>query len=206
MPGTRQPGFTPPRWPRLGAQKRTNKAIGGRAIPPAEIPISWLSDPLRLRLDRPTTHAEVTQFDGPTARRDATTIATYGAFTFGTTLYTPVDADAANLAHFMVTYNASPRMRSPSLSINLLYRSDDEKAFLLGIGRNRRIRLIGALPAEWPAGANTLVVRGIQHVATTYSRQLVFVTGPVVGTTAGAPGPWFRWGTSSWGGSDIRPF
>lgn len=180
-------------------------SAGGTPPDPAEIPVTWLSEPLKLRLERPYTHAEVTQFDGPTARSDSTTLSTYSVFPFSATLYTPVDADTANLAHFTVTYNADPRMRSPYLSINLLYRSDDEKAYLLGIGRNRRIRITG-LPDEWPAGADTLVIRGIQHSATTLGRQLIWITGPVIGTTPGVAGPWFRTGTSSLGGSDIRPF
>lgn len=178
---------------------------GGLADDPATIPVTWLSSPLTLRLERPYTHAEVTQLDGATARADSTTLGTYGSFGFTATLSTAVDADATNLAHWTVTYNAAPRMTSPSLVINLLYRTDAERIYLLQIGRGRRIRITG-LPTEWPEGADTLVVRGIQHQAATYARALAWVTSPVVGVADGIPGPWFRWGSSAFGGSDIRPF
>lgn len=177
----------------------------GVASDPASIPVTWLSQPLTLRLQQPITHAEVTQTDGSTARADATTLATYGVFPFTATLSTAVDADATNLAHWTVTYNATPRMTSPSIVINLLYRSDDEKWTLLNIGRGRRIRITG-LPTQWPTGADTLVVRGIRHETTEFTRALSWVTEPVVGTTAGVPGPWFRWDSSGFGGTDIRPF
>lgn len=171
----------------------------------AEIPVTWLSGDMTLRLERPYTHAEVTQAQGSTARADATTVDIYSVFPFTATLNTAVDADATNLAHWTVTYNANPRMRCPSLTVNLLYRTTAEKAFLLGIGRGRRIRITG-LPAQWPEGADTLVVRGIQHQIATYGHSITFVTGPAVGAVPGQPGPWFRWNTSNWGGTDVRPF
>jgi hypothetical protein len=200
-----------PRWAahknRYGSQPApfhvSSGGAGGLPQDPAEIPVCWLTAPLTLRLDKPFNYAEVTQIDGATARYTAPGATVI--YPFSATLTTAVDADPTNLAHWTVTYNTTARMRSPSLTINLLHRTDDEKVFLLGIGRNRRIRLTG-LPAEWPSGANTLVVRGIQHRATTYGRTVTWVTGPVIGTTAGAPGPWFRWGTSYWSGIDTRPF
>lgn len=187
-------------------RRRTRYAsipVAGLPLTPTDIPLCWLTQPLTLRLDQPFTHAEVTQVDGATARADATGATVVYPFT--ATLTTAVDADPSNLASWIVTYFANPRMRSPSLTINLLYRTDAEKLMLLRVGRNQRIRLTG-LPVEWPAGANTLAVRGIQHEATTYSRTLTWVTGPVVGASPGIPGPWFRRGTSARGGTDVRPF
>ena len=179
----------------------TSRAIGGLPLPVADIPVTWLSDPLTLRLDQPLTHAEVTQDGGATARADSTTIGLYGAFPFTATLNTAVDADATNLAHWTVTYNSTPRMRSPSLTINLLYRTDAEKAYLLQIGRGRRIRLTG-LPDEWPAGANYLVVRGIQHQATTFGRTITWVTGPVIGISATVQDAFATDSTNGWGSAD----
>ena len=154
-------------------------SAGGLPQDPALIPVCWLTQPLTLRLDRPFNYAEVGQVDGSTARYTAPGATVI--YPFFATLTTAVDADPSNLAHWTVTYNSTPRMRSPSLTINLLHRTDDEKAFLLGIGRNRRIRLTG-LPNEWPTGADTLVVRGIQHQATTYARTVTWETGALIGT------------------------
>lgn len=179
--------------------------VGGRPPAPTEIPVCWLTQPLTLRLQRPFTHAEVTTTSGGSARADATTVATYKVFPFEATLDTDCDADPSNLAHWAVTYNATPRMTSPLLRMDLLYRTDAERLLVLGVARNKRIKLTG-LPTEWPTGADTLIVRGISHTIALDRRVVEWVTSPVVGAAAGIPGPWFRWGSSSWSGSDIRPF
>lgn len=179
------------------------RAVGGLPLAPAQIPVIWFSDPLSLRLVRPATHAEVTQNDGVVARADAAGATVVVPFT--ATLFTGCDADPANLAHWVITYQAQARMTSPSLVIDLLYRTDAERIYLLGIGRNRRIQILG-LPPQWPAGADSLVVRGIHHELGTQVRRIQWVTSPIVGLVAGVPGPWFRRGSSSRGGTDIRPF
>lgn len=185
----------------------TTGPVGGRAIEPVAIPACWFSQPLTLRLDKPLNHAEVTQFDGNTARADnQTSITTYnGVFPFFATLTTAVDADTTNLAHWTVTFNPDPRMRSPRLVLNLLYRTDAEKLTILGVTRGKRIRITD-LPIQWPSGAGTLVMAGATHTASTKGRILEWTTAPVIGSTAGIPGPWFRRGTSSRGGTDTRPF
>jgi len=177
-------------------------SAGGLPQDPAEIPVCWLTTPLTLRLDRPFNYAEVTQVDGSTARYTAPGATVI--YPFFATLTTAVDADASNLAHWTVTYNSTPRMRSPSLTINLLYRTDAEKAFLLGIGRNRRIRLTG-LPTGWPQGADTLVVRGIQHRATTYARTITWITGPVIGLSPIVSDAFGRSVSGEWGTPDFGP-
>lgn len=205
--GTLTPGFSPPTWQRFGSPRGDTRTVGGRALMPVDIPVCWFSQPLTLRLEKPFNHAEVTQLDGATARADnSTSQTTYGGvFPFAATLSTAVDADATNLAHWTVTYNPDPRMRSPRLVLNLLYRSDEEKLRILGVTRGERIRITD-LPTQWPAGANTLIVAGATHAASEVGRVVEWATGPVIGTAAGIAGPWFRRGTSARGGVDIRPF
>lgn len=207
MPGSRTPAFSPPHWERFGRRRDAIRAVGGRALLPVDIPVCWFSQPLTLRLDQPRNHAEVSQVDGITARADnQASITTYGGvFPFTATLATAVDADTTNLAHWTVTYNPDPRMRSPRLVLNLLYRTDAEKLTILRVTRGTRIRITD-LPLQWPSGAGALVVAGITHAAATTGRVVEWTTAPVIGTTAGIPGPWFRRGTSNRGGTDIRPF
>jgi len=173
---------------------------------PAAIPLTWLSRQVNLRLNRPLNHAEVTQFAGVSAREDNTpSIATNGVFPFTATLTTAVDADTANLAHFVVTYFGDPRMHLPVLTIDLMYRTDDEKSFLLRLGVGRRIRITG-VPATWPTGADHLVIVGVAHDISRVARRLRFTASALVGSTLGEAGPWFRWGNSRWDGTDVRPF
>jgi hypothetical protein len=187
-------------------QKYPSIPVGGLPLAPAEIPICWLSQPLSLRLERPLNLAEVTQLDASTARsRDQASIAAYQVFPFTATLSTAVDADPANLAHWTVTYNASPRTRAPRLLINLIHRSEADKAYILGLTRGRRIRLMD-IPPEFPAGADHLVIAGVTHVAGEFTRYVEWTTSPVIGSAPGVAGPWFRWGTSAWSGTDVRPF
>jgi hypothetical protein len=96
-------------------------------------------------------------------------------------------------------------MRSPNLRMDLLYRTDDQKRFLLRLGIGTRIQILD-IPPEWPTGAQHLVIVGIGHELTLSRRILRWTTQPVVGTTPGTAGPWFRWGVSTWGGIDTRPF
>ncbi len=235
------PRYSVPRHHKLRRRPRAGGTIpvAGRPDAPLAVPVCWFSQPLQLRLDRPINHAEVTQVGGNTARADnATSITTYGGvFPFAATLTTAVDADATNLAHWTVTYNGTPRMRSPLLVLNLLYRTDAEKLQILGVARGERIRLTG-LPNEWPTSARTLVIAGVTHTTSVAGRIVEWTTAPVIGTTTyesswaqllnnyatwqdvlnaratwlsllnpvDSPGPWFRWGTSSWGGTDTRPF
>ncbi len=202
------PRYSAPRHHKLRRRPRAGSIpVAGRPNAPTDIPACWFSQPLQLRLDRPINHAEVAQADGITARVDNTaSIATNrGVFPFTATLSTAVDADATNLAHWTVTYNGTARMRSPLLALNLLPRTDAEKLLILGVTRGERIRITD-LPVEWPASAKTLVIAGITHRASVFGRVVEWTTAPVIGSVDGIPGPWFRWGTSSWGGTDIRPF
>jgi hypothetical protein len=178
----------------------------GVAADPAQIPLCWLSRSIVLRLNRPINHAEVSQVNGVSAREDNDpSIATNGVFPFTATLTTAVDADTANLGHWVVTYFGDPRMHLPVLTVDLMYRTDDQKRFLLRLGVGQRIQLTG-VPSTWPQGADHLVIVGVAHDISRVVRRLRFTASALVGSTLGQSGPWFRWGDSRWDGSDVRPF
>lgn len=198
------PAATRPAWPRLGRRRGAYPPTG--APRPFEIPICWLTQPVTLRLEQPFTTAAISRDDGTTARdASAANRLEYGDFPFAAELHTATTTDAANLAHWTITHRSTPRMRSPQLSINLLFRTDTEKVALLRIPRWSRITITG-VPPEFPEGASSLVVAGMKHEIGIGVRMLRIVTAPVIGTTPGVPGPWFRYGSSSWGGADLIPF
>lgn len=179
---------------------------GGLASDPVEIPYEWISAPLTRRPTRVINHAEVSQAGGIEARADSTTsINQYGLLSNSITLNTAVDADTIDLAHHLVTFYSTPRPRQPVVRLNLLRREDEECLRILGVTIASRVRITGA-PAEWPAGAVSFVVEGISHTIGAEERVVEWMTSAPIGSVAGTPGPWFRWDSSSWGGSDIRPF
>jgi hypothetical protein len=200
------PAFSPPVWPRLGRRRFDVPAIGGLAAAPMQIPLCWLSQPVRLRLERPANAARIAQNEGSTGRAsDTDSIAEYGVYLATATLYSLDGGDAESLASMKVTYGANPRMTSPELVIDLLYRTDDEKRQLLRVQRHQRIQLTGT-PPEFPIGASSLIVAGITHEVGISARRLKFTTSPVAGSTPGVPGPWFRLDVSSLNGTDVVPF
>lgn len=205
--GARAPGYAPPGWPRLGRRLLATPAVGGLAPPPTEIPLLWLSQPLPHRMDPPYNNAEVTQASGGAVgrRRDTASIAEFGDQPFTATLSTATAADAVALASYVINRRGDARVRSPRLTVNLLYRTDAERQLLLNVRRNRRIRITG-VPPEFPEGADSLVVTGITHDIGVTTRLIHFATRAVIGTEPGVPGPWFRLGSSALGGTDIVPF
>lgn len=204
--GSRTPGFSPPHWVRFGRRPNFTPAVGGLPLPPLQIPICWLSNPVRLRMEQPVNYATVTQEGGTEARsRDTDSIDEYGQFPFTATLQTATNADPANLAHWTVTHKAEPRTRSPELVIDLLYRSDAEQQLIVEVQRGRRIQLTG-VPPQFPEGAHSLIISGVTHQRGVSIRRVKWTTSAVVGTVPGVPGPWFRLGSSSLGGSDIVLF
>ena len=60
--------------------------------------------------------------------------------------------------------------------------------------------------STWPQGANSLVVEGVAFTSQAGERKVSWVTSAVAGTVPGVPGPWFRWGSSAYGGTDVIPF
>ena len=178
-------------------------------MPPAvvEIPYDWISSPLTRKPTTAITKAQITQRSGAVAFSSASDalVRQYGVNTATETLDTPVDADAANLATMLTTYQAVPRPRQPLLTLNLLARTDDECLTILAVGLARRVRITGA-PAGTPPGASNFVVEGIRHVLAVDERTVTWSTAALIGTTTTEPGPWFRWGSSSYGGTHVKPF
>ncbi len=172
-------------------------------LSPIQIPICWLSQPVKLRLEQPINAATVSVPGGPTGRyRDDASIAvTRARFPFTATLTTNTPSDATNLAHWVVTYGAEQRTRSPQLIIDLLYRTNAEKIRLLRITLGRRIEITG-VPDNFPEGAAHLVVTGITHEIGLRTRRMLLTTSAVIGAEPGTAGPWFRLGASRPDGSD----
>lgn len=208
MPGpTTPPGFSPPRWPRLAGRRDAARPAGGLPQPVLTIPYTWISTPLTRRPTAAITSAAITQAGGATqySTTSDALVRQFGDRQTQLTLDTAVDADALNLAQFLTTYQAVPRPRQPTLTFNLLARTDAECLVILGVDLASRVRVAGA-PAGTPPGALNFVVEGISHTAAVDQRTVTWSTAALVGTGTTTPGPWFRTGSSAYGGTDIVPF
>jgi hypothetical protein len=181
---------------------------GGAPPAPVVVPYSWLDQPLHFRPDAPVNYALVSRVNGNTARSvnktssDAST--EYRAS--GVTLDCVTPADPPNLADHVTGNFASPRMRCPSLTFDLLIRTDPERQLLLGVAEGQPI-VVSGTPASWPEGTASLVIEGVRHVIGIDQRTVIWNTSPVVGSTPGTAGPWFRLDASKLDtGSDKLPF
>jgi len=58
----------------------------------------------------------------------------------------------------------------------------------------------------WPEGTTDLVIEGISDTIGLNVRTRSLRTSPVIGSTPGTVGPWFRFDTSTLGGTDLMPF
>lgn len=174
--------------------------------PPTEIPLCWFTQPVPLRLERAVNDATVTQSDGAESHaEDADSVDDYTVNSFAATLSTRTAADARNLASHTVRYGAEPRTRSPQLTLDLMHRTDIERWRILRVRQGDRITLTG-VPAEFPTGADSLVISGIQHQIGLTVRRVQWTTTAVVGSTPGVPGPWFYTDDSLSDGTDLLPF
>lgn len=173
---------------------------------PVAVPLCWLTGTVSLRQRPAQNKAVVTGANSVAARAvNRPSVATYTATPFTATLDTACTADAGSLANWVVAYRSEPRVAIPQLVFNLLMRTDSERRLLLGVRLGRRITLTGT-PAEFPAGANSLIVAGIGHTVGVQVRTLTWTLSPVDGAIAGTPGPWFRIGSSRWDGPDVVLF
>ncbi len=201
------PAPAAPRSPRLGARRGDTTSSLGLPPAPVDIPICWLSQPVRLRLERPFTTAAVARFGRGTAYAFASDAAraASGDQAFTATLDCACSADPSVLASRTVTYRAEQLTRSPELVIGLMHRTEAERALILSLQRNQRIRLVG-VPDEFPVGADTPVISGITDDIGTAGRRVRITTRAVIGTAPGTAGPWFRVGTSRVDAGHIVPF
>ncbi len=172
---------------------------GGYPPTPTEIPHSWLTPPANT--------AAVTRTGGETARStDRASVLAIGERPFNATLNTTVVDDPYNFATYVTAYYTSPRQRMPELRLNLLSRTPDECWRILSRRIGDRISITGA-PAGWPEGVTELVIEGIGHtIGSDDARWVAWKTAPVIGSTPGEAGPWFRLGESMTGSTDLLPF
>lgn len=166
---------------------------------PVEVPLCWFTQPLRLRMEEPFSTATVNQSGFGTA------FASSGAaqdYPFQATISSIIGGEAQNLANFTVTYRDEALTRCPELTIDLIHRTAAERSMLIRIRKNQRIKITGT-SAEFPEGAEHLIVSGITNEIGVTSRKLRWTTRAVIGTAPGVSGPWFYPGTSVWDGPDI---
>lgn len=182
---------------------------GGSAPTPTEIPYDWLSPPARWRPDQPRNVATVTRSGGSSARaQDAASVGSVQERPFQATVDSQVTADPRNYAQWIVNYYSDVRQRMPTLTLNLVSRTDVECWRILGRSIGDRIRITGTPVGAnaWPDGTTELVIEGVEHRIGGDTRYVVWNTAPVIGETAGEAGPWFRLDSSSTDGADVVPF
>jgi hypothetical protein len=181
---------------------------------PTTIDYTWIIQPVAFRLDPPINDVSVTDGSNNSARRfDLDSIAEFGTKlpASGYQLATEVPADADCLAAHVIEYYAVPppdvqRQRCSQITIDLFALTPDQQATVLGIDDGDRI-VIANTPSTWPAGADSLIVEGRANDIGVSRRRLTLNTSPVIGSSLGEPGPYFRWGTSVWGSTtDLIPF
>jgi hypothetical protein len=192
---------------------------GGGAPDPTIIPWTWLSMPLQLRSDQPINHAEISRTGGSAAIADAATSQlAYGVFAASGELTTASVDDAQNFANFLIAYYANPLVRCPVLTFDLVHRTVDERWRILDRELGDRVTLGPGVvpspsgpitlpvPAGLPIGATSLVIEGIAHSSSVTGRVTEWTTAPLLGSTPGTEGPWFRVDTSRMDGTDVMPF
>lgn len=185
--------------------------VAGVAPALTEIPYSWLlaTATLTFRPDKPLNVATVTQTGGLSARAaDIDSQTAWGVTAFSAELTTASDADPGSLANFVINYYATaaggvPRVRSSAFVFDVAERTTDEMYTLLERRLGDRIRITD-VPADWPVGSADLTVEGRSHSIAVDTRYLSWWVAPVVGATAGTAGPWFRYDSSSYNGTDVR--
>lgn len=201
------------RLPDMASQDRDAYALandlyfGNLPPAPALIPYSWLTPPARFRNDQAISTAAVARQGGGAARATSTTTkAEYGTWAASATLFSPAgSSDPAQLAAHLVAAYDVPRMRMPSLLLNLANRTTAECKRILQREIGDRITITGA-PATWPAGVTELVIEGITHSITVATRIVAWNTSPVIGAAAGTVGPWVRADQSAITGADTWAF
>lgn len=187
------------------------------------IPWTYLSMPLAMRQDQPINSATITGASNATATAvNTTSQAQYGTFGATATLNTVLAVDAANLAEFVTTYYANPPLRCPQWTFDLTgpqLLPDEVKWLILGREIGDRVTLgpatltdpggttiVVPVPAGLPAAARSLVIEGITHTSGPAHRLVTWTTAPLLGTSPGAEGPWFRSDLSFTDGTDVLPY
>lgn len=195
---------------------------GGGAPDATIIPWTWLSMPMALRQDKPINSVQITGASNIVATASAASSqTTYGTFAASATLTTALLADAGNFAAFLVAYYSNPMMRCPTWTIDLTgvqFQTDENRWRVLGREIGDRVTLGPStlpgpqgpitlpVPPGLPPGVVSLVIEGIEHDSSPISRLISWTTSPLIGSTPGVEGPWFRLDTSRMDGTDVMPF
>jgi len=217
-------GKGPLRLPWRGPGRISTSGVAFPGTPPAVtvIPWIWLQAPLELRSDPPINSAQITRAGQPTSNVNNTTSqTTYGVFAASTDLDTISPDDATNFGAWLVASYATPLLRAPTLTLSLVPRTDTERWLILNLEIGQRITLgpgtvqdfpghttVIPVPAGLPPAALSFVIEGIHHTSSVTDRVVEWTTSPLIGTTPGAEGPWFRLDSSlsSPSGTDVLPF
>lgn len=141
--------------------------LWGQGGPPpvTQIPYTWITG-LSFRSDLLRNVATIARTGGSTTQRsDAASVGEFGEIEFSAELDTAVDADPANLAAHVLTYLATqpgavPRMRAPTLVLDLLPRTDVERWLILGRTIGDRIQITGT-PVPIVVNANPYFEAGV---------------------------------------------
>jgi hypothetical protein len=190
------------------AQIAADWYFAGRGAPaPIEIPYLWLSG-LSWRSELPYTTAEISGPTSSASRYDQASRQRWGDRTLRVTLETACDADPTAITTWVMSYLANPgdapRQRMV-VRLRLGSRTTVEQWRILGVGEWQRITVTGA-PSTWPSGATEQIIEGRRHMIDDHEHTVEWITSPVVGSTPGVAGPWFRVGVSAVDGSDAVPF
>lgn len=177
--------------------------FGGWPPSPVQIPWSWIRAPIRGRQDSPYTVAEVSVTGGGTARAEQANRTRDWRFTAA--LDTVADADAQELADWVIDYYDTSRTRWRDLTLRLNGRTDLEIQTILSVVQGTRITITD-LPTGYPTGASELVVEGIRNRMDAQLRDVIWTAVPIIGAELGEAGPWFRLDESLIGGTDVVPF
>ncbi|GIG63602.1 hypothetical protein Lfu02_79740 [Longispora fulva] len=153
----------------------------------ATISYRWLSQPLSWREDTPTNDVTVQRPAGPPGNAvNAASVAEFGTYPATVLVDTTCAPDLTNRAAWMTRTYAQPRVRCPQITLDLLDRTEAERALILARAIGDRIALTG-VPAAWPAGASSLIIEGIRHVIDGDSHVVIWNTSPLLGTTPATP-------------------
>lgn len=159
----------------------------------ATIHHNTIDDGLRPRVDGPIINMfEATTPGGDRARStDAASIAAKRVFTGDLEVDTMQPSELAAAALHRTSQYAVQRVRVPVLPVDLLHATNAVRDAVLALDIGDRADL-SAMAADYPAGADKLIIEGYKELVGEEMRRIDFVTSPVLGLPAGTPATWFK--------------
>lgn len=119
-----------------------------------------------------------------------TSVTQYGLSAAGITTYTTADADALNLAQWMVSANSQPGFRAPQVTVNLVTAENNLYAALATVQIGSRLRLTNLAAKAGPVTQLDLFIEGWTETYDGGSYIVVFDVSPVDYR--------WKWDTSRW--------